>query len=132
MDPGGERELTSAVDMADGDGRLGFNLGSRWTDGTGVTENALILDGRVHKIADAVDVTFDRRDRRRPWRIRTQRTPRVELTFSPLTQRNVVVPPFLRLHQCLGRYDGTILDDSGAPIAIEGVLGLAESLRGRW
>jgi hypothetical protein len=115
------------------DGRtIGFNLGSRWTDGTGVTENAVIVDGRVHKIADAVDVTCDRRDRRAPWRIRSRGSARVDLTFTPMTLRNVVVPPLLRLHQCMGRYAGTILDETGAPVVIEDVIGLAESLRGRW
>ena len=35
------------------DGRvIGVQVGGRWTDGTGSTENALVVDGRVHKISE--------------------------------------------------------------------------------
>lgn len=111
---------------------LGLNLGSRWTDGTGVTENAMLVDGRVHKIADTVDFDVDRRDPMRPWRIRTTTTPRVDLTFTPRTRRAVTVPPFLRLRQCVGTFAGTIVDDGGTAIAVHDALGLAETVRGRW
>ncbi len=111
---------------------IGFNLGGRWTDGTGVTENGLVIDGRVHKIADAVDFELDVRDHRRPWRIRTRDSGRVELTFTPSTLRKVTVPPFLRLRQCFGSYTGTVVDDAGAAIRIDDALGLAETVRGRW
>ena len=111
---------------------IGFNLGARWTDDTGVSENALVIDGRVHKIADAVDFDLDLRDRRAPWRIRTRTSDRVALTFTPLTERRVRVPPFVRLHQRIGRFTGTVVDDHGTPLALDGVLGLAEDVRGRW
>lgn len=111
---------------------IGFNLGSRWTDGTGVTENGLVLDGRVHKIADTVDFDLDRRDPMRPWRIRTTSTPRVDLTFTPKTRRAVTVPHFFRLRQCVGTFSGTIVDDAGTAIAVDDALGLAETVRGRW
>lgn len=111
---------------------LGLNLGAAWTDGTGVTENALVLDGRVHKIDDAVDFAIDPRDRKRPWTIRTRTGSRVDLTFTPINERAVTLPPVLRLRQCVGRFDGTVIDDSGASIAIADVLGLAESVHGRW
>lgn len=115
-----------------GDHTLGLNLGARWTDGTGVTENGLVIDGRVHKIAEAVDIEHDPRDPRRPWRIRTRGSRRVDLTFTPRTVRPVTVPAFLTLRQCMGRFDGTVVDDAGAPLTLTGVLGLAESVRGRW
>jgi hypothetical protein len=108
---------------------LGLNLGGRWTDGTGVTENAIVIDGRVHKIAD--DVDFDVADRR-PWCLRSRATPRVALTFTPLTRRLVRVPPLVRVHQCVGHYDGTVVDDRGETIVLDRVLGLAETVRGRW
>ena len=90
------------------------------------------IDGRVHKIAEAVDVDFDPRDVKRPWRIRTRGSRRVDLTFVPITVRPVTVPPVLQLRQCMGRFAGTVVDDAGTPIALDGVLGLAESVRGRW
>jgi hypothetical protein len=107
---------------------LGLNLGGRWTDGTGVTENALVIDGRVHKIADAVDFELDRQ----PWRIRTRTTDRVELTFTPLTERALRLPPIVRFRQCVGHFAGTLVDDLGERLTLDGVLGVAESVRGRW
>jgi hypothetical protein len=111
---------------------LGFNFGSIWTDNTGVTENGVVLDGRLHKIGEDVDFTLDLRDPRAPWRIRTRASDRVALTFTPLTERVVRVPPFVRLHQRFGHFAGTIVDDSGRTVEIDRVLGLAESVHGRW
>jgi hypothetical protein len=110
-----------------GDRTLGLNLGARWTDDTGVTENAIVVDGRVHKIADAVD--FELHD---TWRIRTRATARAALTFTPLTERAVRVPPFVRLRQCVGHFTGTVVDDAGVSFALDRVLGVAETVRGRW
>ena len=111
---------------------LGFNLGAGWTDGTGVTENGLVIDGRIHKLDEAVDIDFDRRDAMRPWRIRTRTTSRVDLTFTPLTLRPVHIPRVFRLRQCMGHFHGTVVDDSGHALRLDGVLGLAESVHGRW
>lgn len=63
-----------------GDRTLGLNLGARWTDGGGATENALVVDGRLTKLAGDVAFTWDRRDPRRPWRLRG---PAVDLTLEP-------------------------------------------------
>src|SRR6185436_3904336 len=61
------------------DGRtIGLQLGGRWTDGTGMTENALCLDGRLHKIGDDVQFAYDTRDFMKPW---TLSSPRVALRF---------------------------------------------------
>ncbi|HUQ00920.1 MAG TPA: DUF2804 domain-containing protein [Kofleriaceae bacterium] len=111
---------------------IGLNLGAQWTDGTGVTENAILVDGRVHKLAEAVAFELELSSARAPWHIRTAGSDRVALTFTPICERVVRVPPFVRLHQRVGHFDGTVRDDSGASIALDGVLGLAESVRGRW
>jgi hypothetical protein len=111
---------------------IGMNLGSIWTDGTGVTENGLVVDGRLHKIHDVVDFDFDKRDRRKPWRVCTRTSDRVVLTFTPMTERTVHVPPFVRTHQCIGTYAGRIVDDHGQPVQLDDVIGLAESVHGRW
>jgi hypothetical protein len=107
---------------------LGLNLGARWTDGTGVTENGFVLDDRLHKIADAVD--FDVSD---PiWRIRTRESARVDLSFTPRWRRAVNGPPFVHLVQQLGSFSGILIDEGGVPLVLEDVLGLAETVRGRW
>jgi len=114
---------------------IGLNLGGKWTDGTGVTENGVVVDGRIHKIADAVDFEYDPRARKQAWRIRTRTTSRLDLQFRPIRERTVYVPlGFVRaeLHQLMGVYDGTFVDDAGESIAIDSMIGLAESFNGRW
>src|SRR5882672_5131582 len=63
---------------------IGLNLGGKWTDGTGVTENGFVIDGRLQKISDDVDFEPDPRSFMWPWRIRTRGSGRVDLTFTPM------------------------------------------------
>jgi hypothetical protein len=110
---------------------IGLNLGARWTDGTGVTENGLIIDGRVHKIAEAVDFEVGPR----AWRVRTRASARVDLRFTPRRRRHVRVPlgvAGVDLHQCVGVFSGTVIDDQGAALQIDELRGLAETLVARW
>jgi hypothetical protein len=106
---------------------LGFNLGGTWTDGTGVTENGLVVDGRLHKISDPVD--FE------PRRIRSRGSDRVDLRFEAMRERVVRVPlgiAAIDLRQMLGWFSGAFVDDDGRRVTIDRVLGQAESFRGRW
>ncbi len=128
-------EWNWAFGSAGGKRSVGLNLGGKWTDGTGVTENGVVVDGRVHKIADAVDFTYDTRAYRLPWRIRTRATSRVDLQFAPRRERALKVPlglACLELHQMMGAFSGTVIDDAGEPIVIDDMVGLAESLSARW
>ncbi len=61
--------------------RVGLQLGGKWTDGTGSTENGLFVDGRLHKIHEDLTWTYDRTDFLAPWRITG---PRVERHPRPL------------------------------------------------
>jgi hypothetical protein len=115
--------------------RIGFNLGGAWTDGTGMTENALYLDGRLHKIHDDVTFEIDRADYRRPWRIHTRKSDRVDLTFTPLFERREITNLFVvrsRLHQLVGRVDGTIVADDGEQIKLAGAITATEDHFARW
>jgi hypothetical protein len=112
-----------------------MNLGGQWTDGTGVTENGFVVDGRLHKIAEPVDFEVDRRAFMKPWRIRTRGSARVDLRFTPRTERKVKVPlgiAGVELHQHMGRFDGSFVEDAGEVISVDGMTGLAESFRGKW
>ena len=49
------------------DGRvIGVQLGGQWTDGSGSTENALFVDGRLHKISEELRWEYDTTDFLRP------------------------------------------------------------------
>jgi hypothetical protein len=101
---------------------LAFNLGGRWTDGTGVTENGLFINGRLHKISETV--RFD--ERANEWRIRSDGSA-VDLRFIPAHRRKIGFRPAPRLHWCAGRFHGRILDQT-----IDGLFGWAEDFAARW
>lgn len=118
------------------DGRLvGGNLGAGWTDGTGMTENAIWFDGRVSKLHEDVGYTYDRRDLMKPWIIRTTSTERVDLRFEPFFDRRAHTDFLIiksDMHQMIGRYYGTIVDDNGVPVELPGLIGWAEEHQARW
>ncbi|MDG3009138.1 DUF2804 domain-containing protein [Rhodococcus sp. D2-41] len=116
------------------DGRVvGLQLGGKWTVGTGMTENALCVDGRLSKIGE--ELSWEYGEFTEPWTIRTPGSDRVELTFTPFHDR--VDHTDLRLlltdtHQCFGRYTGRIRTDDGASVAVDRLLGWAEQVHMRW
>jgi len=114
---------------------VGLNLGGKWTDGTGSTENGVCLDGRLHKLSEHLVWEYDRSAWTSPWRIRTPRSKRVDLAFRPFFHK----PSRLELgvlaseiHVCFGRFDGTVVADDGTPVEIADLVGWAEEHRARW
>lgn len=115
------------------DGRtVSLQLGGRWTDGTGSTENALFVDGVAHKISEELAWEYDRADWLRPWRIQGET---VDVTFHPFHERaartNLLVVA-AETHQCFGHYEGWALASDGVRVAVDGIVGWAEEARNRW
>ncbi|MBO4207510.1 DUF2804 domain-containing protein [Micromonospora echinofusca] len=114
-----------------GSGRA-IQLGGRWTDGTGSTENAVFVDGRLHKIGADLAWSYDRTDWLRPWRITGDR---VDVTFHPFHERvartNLVVLAN-ETHQCFGHFSGWAATDDGERVDLDGLVGWAEEARNRW
>lgn len=115
------------------DGRvLGVQVGGRWTDGTGSTENSLLVDGRLTKISEELTWDYDTEDWFAPWRVSG---PGVDLTFTPehlreaVTDLTVVVS---RTHQAFGTWSGTVRDETGEDVRVDGVYGWAEDVHNRW
>jgi hypothetical protein len=112
--------------------RVGVQLGAKWTDGTGSTENAVTVDGRVHKISEELVWEYRTDDWMAPWRVRGER---VDATFTPFhlkqsaTQLGVIAS---NTHQCFGHYSGWIATDDGRRQSIDGLLGWAEDVHNRW
>jgi hypothetical protein len=111
---------------------IGLQLGGKWTDGTGMTENALCVDGRLHKIGDDVQFAYDTRNFMKPW---TLSSPRVALRFVPFREKTLNVPLVVagaELHLCFGHFSGTVITDDGTELPIDRLLGWSEEFRGRW
>jgi hypothetical protein len=114
---------------------VGLQLGGKWTAGTGMTENALCVDGRLSKLSEELVWEYDRADWLRPWRISTPRSSRVDLTFTPVHDKSSRLQlgfASAETHQCFGTYAGTVVPDGGEPISIESLFGWAEEARWRW
>jgi hypothetical protein len=113
--------------------RLGLNLGFGFGDTSAATENAVILDGRVHKLG-ALEWIYDPLHLSQPWSIRDPGG-RLSLRFDPFCDR-VAATDFKLLgstvHQLFGRYFGTVQTDDGETIAVEGLIGSAEEHHAKW
>lgn len=112
---------------------VGLNLGRGFGDLSRATENAVILDGRVHKLGDvAFDYTSG--DSMRSWRF-TDDAGRLDLTFTPFKERiartNLGII-FSEVHQMFGRYNGRAVLDDGSALEIRDLIGFAEEHRARW
>lgn len=114
-----------------GHGR-GIQLGGGWTAGTGSTENALLVEGRLHKIGEELTWEYDRADRLAPWRITGER---VEALFTPFHERVARTELLVvgsETHQCFGTWSGRARTDDGTWVDLDGLVGWAEEARQRW
>lgn len=115
------------------EGRLvGLQFGAKWTAGTGATENALCIDGRLSKLSEELEFTYRWDDPMQPWTIRGEQ---VELTLTPTFDRYDVTDLKvlkMEVHQCFGTWSGRIVDAHGGTHHLDGVRGFAEEARNRW
>jgi hypothetical protein len=118
------------------DGRLvGLQFGGQWTEGTGYTENALCIDGRLTKIGEELEWRYDGDHPLRPWRVRTRGSDRVDVTLAPTYDRSEDVDLKLlqmKVHQCFGAWSGTVTGDDGVAVTLDGLRGFAEETSNRW
>ena len=112
--------------------RTGLQLGGAWTRGTGVTENALFLDGVCHPLPEELDWYADLARPERPWRIAG---PRVDVELTPFGVRRAETNALIvagRTVQAFGRFSGWIEDDAGVRRSVAGLEGWAEEANNRW
>lgn len=115
--------------------RIGLNFGGKWTDGTGMTENAVFVDGRMTKIHEDVLFKYDGKDFMKPWSIHTKFTSDVNLTFTPFFQRVAKTDARLvtsSVHQLVGYYNGVLKLADGTSLAITQLLGSVEEHLAKW
>ena len=111
--------------------RVGLNLGYGFGDTSAATENTLIVDGRIHKLA-GVDFDYDSTNFMRPW---TMKADRLDVTFTPALERTAKTNLLLirsEVHQMFGTYSGVAVDDTGTEVRLAGIPGWAEEHQARW
>ena len=100
-----------------------------------MTENALCVDGRLHKIGADLTWDYDPDNWLRPWRVRDETDGRVDVTFAPSFERRArteAVVIATEVHQCFGTWSGTVSTDTGEVLALHDLRGFAEEARMRW
>jgi hypothetical protein len=113
---------------------VGLNMGAKWTDGTGMNENGILLNGRLSKVFDDVIFSYDDRDFMRPWKMKTENSNAIDLEFIPFYEKISNTNLFIirsNVHQMFGHYRGVLRVDN-KDIPIENIIGWAEEHHARW
>lgn len=116
-----------------GQRRVAINLGHGYGDDSRGTCNAILVDGRLHKL-DIVDCKFNPLDRMQPWQF-TSNDDRLSLDFRPIYQQHskqnlgLISAELFKIH---GRYSGTLILDDGTRLEVKDLLGFAEHMQQRW
>lgn len=114
---------------------IGFNLGAKWTDGTGITENGLFIDGKILKLNECIVYNYDKNDLMKSWILKTEISDKVYLEFKPIYNRLAKTDAvFLKstVHQIIGEFYGEIKDNEGNIINIEALKGSVEEHYAKW
>jgi hypothetical protein len=117
------------------DGRVvGLQLGGIWTNGTGFTENGVLLDGRLTKLGRELRWDYDWEDPMRRWRA-VDPGGQLELELEPRFDKHTRLEAGVmgtETHQVFGRWTGWFVPDEGEPVTVTAVQGFAEESRSRW
>ena len=114
---------------------VGITLGGKWTDGTGTTENGLVVDGALTKIHETLEWRYERGAWTRPWAIESEGGEAVSLSFEPSYERRSVIELGVgrsEIHQCFGLFTGHLRAANGERIEVRDLFGWAEEHRARW
>lgn len=114
---------------------IGLNFGGHWTDGTGMTENAFFVNGKMTKIHEDVLFRYNRKNYKEPWLIHTKFSDDVKLTFTPFFERvskadRKVVKS--EIHQLIGYFNGYVRYPNSKKIKIMQMLGAVEEHDAKW
>lgn len=113
---------------------VGLQFGARWTEGTGHTENGVIVNGRLTKIGAELDWDYDWDNPMGPWRV-SHPDDSIDVTLTPSYDRHTKVEALVmgtEVHQVFGRWSGHCTSDDGIRHVVRDILGFAEESRSRW
>lgn len=114
---------------------IGLNFGGKWTDGTGMTENAFFVNGKMTKIHEDILFHYNKQNYKEPWLIHTKFSDDVKLTFTPFFERVSVFDMTLaksEVHQLMGYYNGYVRYGNGSKLKISQLLGSIEEHYAKW
>ncbi|HUH52942.1 MAG TPA: DUF2804 domain-containing protein, partial [Microbacteriaceae bacterium] len=111
---------------------IGIQVGAKWTAGTGVSENAFFIDGKMHKIHGETKWDYDLQNWQSPWKIVGGGLDAVfEPFYNKQSRMNFGVLAG-RTDQCFGHWSGSFTTQNGQKVMFSGVSGFAEEVHNRW
>ena len=114
---------------------IGIQFGAKWTEGSGFTENGLIVDGRLSKLGRELDWEYDWDHPMRPWRV-SDPGGQLDCELSPRFDKHSALEVSDDLgsetHQVFGTWSGRFESDDGVKGEFVGLQGFAEEARQRW
>jgi hypothetical protein len=113
---------------------VGLQVGGKWTDGTGFTENGVMVDGRLVKIGEDLEWTYDWDNPLDPWQVRSA-DGTLDVTLAPIHDRHANLNLGIlknEVHQVFGHWSGCVPKGDGTSLWIAKMLGFAEEARSRW
>ena len=113
---------------------VGVQVGGKWTDATGFTENGVFIDGRLVKIGEDFEWSYDWDRPMEPWIVRSEDRS-LDLTLIPVHDRHAKTNLGVltnEVHQVFGHWAGRVPSGVGSGLRVEGILGFAEEARARW
>ncbi len=114
------------------DGRtVGLQLGGKWTVDTGSTENAVLIDGRLHKISEELVWDYDLRDETAPWHIHGAGLDAMMTPEYPKRAHTNVGILASSTTQVFGTWSGTWTHGS-VVVAFDSLVGFAEETHQLW
>ena len=113
---------------------IGIQIGGKWTEGTGATENGVLLDGRLTKLGRELVWAYDWDRPLVPWTVHDPDGV-LEITLTPRYDkhsRTDIGVLRTETHQVFGTWSGSFTDDTGRTVTFDGIQGFAEESRSRW
>ncbi|MGB5532832.1 MAG: DUF2804 domain-containing protein, partial [Acidimicrobiia bacterium] len=106
---------------------VGLQVGGKWTDGTGFTENGVIIDGSLVKIGEDLEWIYNWDDPMAPWTVRSA-DGMLDVTLAPVHDRHSNLNLGVlknEVHQVFARWSGCVPDGTGGSLSITDMLGFA-------
>jgi len=114
---------------------VGLQFGGKWTEGTGFTENGVLVDGRLSKLGNELRWDYDWDDPMQPWHV-VDPGGQLDVVLTPRFDKHSKVDASADLgsetHQVFGTWSGRLVTDHGIALEFEGLQGFAEEARQRW
>ena len=110
---------------------IGLQVGDKWTDGTGSTENSFLLGTKVFKISEKLTWDYSMEDPMKPWHVHGAGLDAVLTPYYDKASAYETPEVTTRTDQCFGYWKGTF-DNGEEVIEFDNLDGFAEDVTKKW